>query len=100
MPEQTVAPVTVIPKPAWTSKTLWLADSLSYVGGALALLPELVADPLVVAWMNETMSPGARRTVAIVALGIGLILRRLRKGTTSPIIGTPAAAAAEQLNEP
>ena len=85
------APVIVTPIPARSSRLIWLGDVMSALGGILALIPELVTDPLVVAWMNEAMSPGARRTVGVVVLVTGYVIRRLRKDTVAPIAGTAAA---------
>lgn len=85
-------PVVVTPIPAKQSRTLWFANIVSTLGAALALLPELASDPLVVAFLDDTMSPGARRTFGLVMFAIGFYLRHLRKDTNAPIIGTPAAS--------
>lgn len=85
-------PVVVTPIPARQSRTLWLANAVSVLGGALALLPELASDPLVVAFLDDTMSPGARRTFGLAMFVIGFYLRHLRKDTNAPIIGTPLAS--------
>lgn len=89
-------PVLVTPIPASRSRTMWLGNLLATVGGILALLPELASDPLVIAYMSEVMSPGARRTVGIAVFALGFILRHLRKDTSAPIIGTPAATPQDE----
>ena len=93
-PTATPTPVIVTPIPAKESRTLTLANIVASIGAALALLPELVSDPLVVAFLNDTMSPSARRIFGVVMFAVGFYLRHLRKDTSAPIIGTPAAEQA------
>lgn len=90
----TTEPVVVVPIPAKSSRTLWLANIISALGGALALLPELAADPLVVSFLDDTMSPGARRSFGFAMFVIGFYLRHLRKDTAAPIVGSPGEAKA------
>lgn len=98
--EPAAPPVIVTPVSARSSRLIWLGDIMSTLGGILTLIPELATDPLVVTWMNDTMSPGARRTVGIIAIVTGYVIRRLRKSTTAPIAGTPAAENALPLITP
>ena len=70
-PKESPAPVVVTPITARSSRTIWLAGIMSALGGILAVVPELATDPLFIAWMNETISPGARRTVGVIVLAIG-----------------------------
>jgi hypothetical protein len=99
-PKESPAPVVVTPIPARSSRMIWLGDIMAAVGGIVTIIPELATDPAVIAWMNETMSAGARRTVGIVVLVIGYVIRRLRKATGAPIAGTPVAANAMQFISP
>lgn len=94
-------PVLVTPIPASRSRTMWLGNLLATIGGVLAMLPELASDPSVVAYMDEFMSPSARRSVGIAVFVLGFVLRHLRKNTSAPIIGTLAAMPQDQrVNTP
>lgn len=83
--------LTVTPVPAAKSRTMWLAGIITTLGGMVALIPEVIADPDVSKWINAQMSPRARLILGGIAALVGVYLRTLRKQTVAPIAGTPAA---------
>lgn len=72
-------------KPRKASRTLKLANVLMGIGGFFALVPELVSDPVVMAFLNEFLSPTARRVLAVLTVVVGYLVRYLRMTTTQPI---------------
>jgi hypothetical protein len=73
---------------------MFLGNVLRWVGGVLALVPELVSDPAMVLFMSEMLSPWTRRAIAAATFVLGFYVRHLRKNTSAPIAGT---ALAEKL---
>lgn len=90
-PNETPAPVVVTPIPAKDSRTILTGNILAWLGSVVALLPELLTDPVVAAFVNDFMSPWARRLVGVLVVAIGLWMKFLRNRTAAPIEGTPAA---------
>ena len=66
-----------------------LGNVLRWIGGVLALVPELVSDPAVVLFMSELLSPWTRRVIAAATFVLGFYVRHLRKTTLAPLIGAP-----------